>query len=162
PVAALQSELSLWERGLDAELLPLTQQLGIALVAYSPLGRGMLTGALPAASDLDEGDFRRALPRFNGEAAEANRRQVDALKALAAQWGLAPTQLALAWTLHRGRNVLPIPGARRQTHLAQNIGAAAVTLSAAQVEALDALFPPGATAGARYPDAGWAGIETVA
>lgn len=161
PVAALQSEFSLWERGLEAELLPLTQQLGIALVAYSPLGRGMLTGALPAASDLDEGDFRRALPRFNGEAAEANRRQVDALKALAAQWGLAPTQLALAWTLHRGQNVMPIPGARRQTHLAQNIGAAAVLLSASQVAALDALFPTGATAGARYPDAGWAGIETT-
>lgn len=162
PVAALQSEFSLWERSLEAELLPLAQQLGIALVAYSPLGRGMLTGALPAASALPEGDFRRALPRFNGEAAEANRRQVEALKVLAAQWGLPATQLALAWTLHRGPNVLPIPGARRQTHLAQNIGAAAVTLSAAQVEALNALFPPGATAGARYPDAGWAGIETAA
>ncbi|RDI19037.1 aldo/keto reductase [Pseudacidovorax intermedius] len=159
PVAALQSEFSLWERQLERELLPLTQQLGIALVAYSPLGRGMLTGALPAASELEEGDFRRALPRFNGEAAEANRRQVETLRMLAEQWGAPATQLALAWTLHRGPHVLPIPGARRQTHLAQNIGAAGVSLDRAQLETLDRLFAPGSTAGARYPDAGWAGIE---
>ncbi|MET3516561.1 MAG: aldo/keto reductase [Gammaproteobacteria bacterium] len=159
PVAALQSEFSLWERGLETELLPLTQQLGVALVAYSPLGRGMLTGALPAASELEEGDFRRALPRFNGEAAEANRRQVKALKALAAQWDLPATQLALAWALHRGPHVLPIPGARRQTHLTQNVGAAGVALDSAQMAALDRLFSPGSAAGARYPDAGWAGIE---
>lgn len=159
PVAALQSEFSLWERGLEAELLPLTQQLGTALVAYSPLGRGMLTGALPAASELEEGDFRRALPRFNGEAAEANRRQVEALRALAEDWGVPATQLALAWTLHCGPHLLPIPGARRQTHLAQNVGAASLSLDDARLEALNRLFAPGSAVGARYPDAGWAGIE---
>ncbi len=161
PLAALQSEFSLWERHLEAELLPLTQRLGIALVAYSPLGRGMLTGALPATADLEAGDFRRALPRFNGEAAAANRRQVDALRALAADRGLPATQLALAWTLHRGPHVVPIPGARRRTHLAQNAGAGAVALDDAQVAALDALFPQGSAAGARYPDAGWVGIEAA-
>ncbi|MBS0429864.1 MAG: aldo/keto reductase [Proteobacteria bacterium] len=161
-VAALQSEFSLWERGLEAELLPLTRQLGVAMVAYSPLGRGMLTGALPASEALEEGDFRRSLPRFNGEAARTNGRQIEALRALAADWRVPATQLALAWTLHRAPNVLPIPGARRLAHLAQNAGAADIALDAAQMHALDALFPPGSAAGARYPDAGWAGIEPTA
>lgn len=159
PVAALQSEFSLWERGVARELLALTAGLGTALVAYSPLGRGMLTGALPATEALEEGDFRRALPRFNGAEGTANRERVEALRALAARWGLPATQLALAWLLHQGRHVLPIPGARRRAHLAQNAGAAVAALDGAQLQALDALFASGAAAGARYPDAGWAGVE---
>ncbi|KAF1042502.1 MAG: Aldo-keto reductase IolS [Xylophilus sp.] len=159
PVAALQTEFSLWERGAQAELLPLAAALGAAFVAYSPLGRGMLTGALPATDRLEAGDFRRALPRFNGDHGAANRARVDALKALTADWNVTPTQLALAWLLHQAPHVLPIPGARRQTHLAQNAAASVIGLDDAQLRSLSALFD-GAEAGARYPDAGWAGIET--
>ncbi|WP_326541078.1 aldo/keto reductase [Pseudorhodoferax sp.] len=159
PVAAVQSEYSLWERAVEAELLPATQALGCALVAYSPLGRGMLTATPPAPEQLAAGDFRRALPRFTGDAGTHNRERVAALSGLAAQWGLAVTDLALAWVLHQGPQVLVIPGARRQRHLAQNIGAAAVRLDAAQQAALDALFARGSAEGRRYPDAGWLGIE---
>ncbi len=159
PIAALQSEFSLWERGLEAELLPATQAMGIALVAYSPLGRGMLTGAMPAPEALDEKDFRRWLPRFTGSEGEQNRRLVEALGLLAQDWGLPATQVALAWTLHKGPRVLPIPGARRRRHLEQNVASAGIALDPHQVGELDALFAVDKVRGERYPPAGWAGIE---
>ena len=161
PIAALQTEYSLWERGVEKQLLQATKTCGTALVAYSPLGRGMLTGALPAADALEAGDFRRMLPRFNGDAGQANRQQVESLRALAAQWHATPTQLALAWLLHQAPQVLPIPGARRQAHLSQNVAAAAVPLTAQQLGQLQALFAATAGQGGRYPDAGWAGIEQL-
>jgi aryl-alcohol dehydrogenase-like predicted oxidoreductase len=159
PIAALQSEFSLWERSLEAELLPATQAMGIALVAYSPLGRGMLTGAMPAPEALDEKDFRRALPRFTGSDGEQNRRLVDELNQLARDWGLPATQLALAWTLHKGPRVFPIPGARRRRHLEQNVAAAGIALDPRQLAELDSLFAVDRVRGERYPQAGWAGIE---
>lgn len=160
PIAALQSEFSLWERSLEAELLPVTRELGIALVAYSPLGRGMLTGSMPAPGVLDEKDFRRSLPRFIGSEGEQNRRLVDALNRLARDWGLPATQAALAWTLHKGPQVLPIPGARRRHHLAQNVASAEIALDSRQLGELEALFGIGMVHGDRYPRAGWAGIES--
>ena len=160
PIAALQSEFSLWERGLEAELLPAIRTMGTALVAYSPLGRGMLTGTMPAAEALDEKDFRRSLPRFTGSEGEHNRRLVAALNRLAQDWGFPATQVALAWTLHKGPQVLPIPGARRRHHLEQNAASAEIELSPRQIDELDALFAIDEVQGDRYPQAGWAGIET--
>lgn len=159
PIAALQSEFSLWARDLEAELLPATQAMGTAVVAYSPLGRGMLTGTMPAAEALDPNDFRRALPRFTGSDGEQNRRLVEELNRLAKDWGLPATQVALAWTLHKGPQVLPIPGARRQRHLEQNVASAAIAFSDEQIGELDALFAIDKVRGERYPQAGWAGIE---
>ena len=161
PIAALQTEYSLWERGVEGGLMAATLAMGTALVAYSPLGRGMLTGALPAGEGLDAKDFRRALPRFSGSDGDENRRLVGELQQLASDWQLAATQLALAWTLHKAPHVLPIPGARRSRHLLQNMGAAAVVLSPAQIASLDALFAPGKVRGERYPQAGWLGIESA-
>ena len=159
PIAALQTEYSLWAREVESGLLAATQAMGTALVAYSPLGRGMLTGAMPAADGLDAKDFRRALPRFSGAAGEENRQLVDALQRLATGWNMPATQLALAWALHKGPHVVPIPGARRSRHLVQNVGAAVVVLSRVQIDALDLLFAPGKVHGERYPQAGWLGIE---
>ncbi|HRO61275.1 MAG TPA: aldo/keto reductase [Burkholderiaceae bacterium] len=159
PIAALQSEFSLWARDLEAELLPATQAMGTAVVAYSPLGRGMLTGTMPTAEALDQNDFRRALPRFTGSDGEQNRRLIEELNRLAKDWGIPATQIALAWTLHKGPQVLPIPGARRQRHLEQNVASAGIALSAAQIGELEALFAIDKVRGERYPQAGWAGIE---
>jgi aryl-alcohol dehydrogenase-like predicted oxidoreductase len=161
PISALQSEFSLWERGVEVELLAAAQATSTAMVAYSPLGRGMLTGALPASDALDATDFRRSLPRFNGEAGEANQQLVDEFKHRADQWGIPPTQLALSWVLHRAPHALPIPGARRIEHLRPNVAAAALHLDATQIDVLNALFVASAVHGARYPTAGWAGIETA-
>ncbi len=161
PIAALQSEYSLWERGVEVDILAATQAIACSFVAYSPLGRGMLTGVLPMAEALEASDFRRNLPRFNGDAGVANRQLVDEFKRLAATWGLAATQLALAWVLHQSAHALPIPGARRKEHLQQNVAAAAVRLDAGQIDMLSALFEVSAVQGERYPQAGWAGIETA-
>lgn len=158
PIAALQSEYSLWSREPEASVLPACRALGVAFVAYSPLGRAFLTGALaPAALSAD--DFRRANPRFQGEAAAANARLVAQLGELAAAWGLSNAQLALAWLLNRQPEVIPIPGTRHVARLQDNVAAARVRLDAAQLARLDALFSPAAVQGARYPDAGWAGVE---
>ncbi|MDT9002052.1 aldo/keto reductase [Paucibacter sp. APW11] len=161
PVAALQSELSLWERGAEREMLALTAELGTAFVAYSPLGRALLTAELPATQDLAPNDFRRALPRFNGEAGEHNRQLAERLAALAADWGMSAAQLALAWVLGSGEHVLVIPGTRRRRHLASNWAAGTLRLGAAQRQQLDQLFAPGAVAGARYTELGWVGIESA-
>lgn len=159
PVAALQSEYSLWERHAEASVLPTTQELGIAYVAYSPLGRSFLTDQPPNPDTLAADDFRRSLPRFNGEAGANNRSLQQALAALAQGLGLSAATLALAWVLNRAPHVLPIPGTRRERHLQQNLSAARLTLDASVMTELDRLFAPGAIAGARYTDAGWVGIE---
>jgi aryl-alcohol dehydrogenase-like predicted oxidoreductase len=161
PIAALQTEFSLWAREVEAELLAATQAMGTALVAYSPLGRALLTGQLANVDQLDATDFRRALPSFTGDAAEHNGHLIAQLNQLASDWVTPATQLALAWALHKGPHVLPIPGTRRRKHLAQNVGAASVSLTLQQVAALDALFAPGVVQGGRYPQAGWLGIETA-
>ncbi|MCV2353707.1 aldo/keto reductase [Paucibacter sp. B2R-40] len=161
PVAAVQSEYSLWERGAELEMLPATAALGVAFVAYSPLGRALLSAALPATQDLAPDDFRRMLPRFNGAAGEHNRALAARLAQLAEAWSLPPSQLALAWILNKQPHALVIPGTRRQTHLGSNWAAGQVELNAVQVAALDALFAPGVVAGERYTEGGWVGIESA-
>ena len=160
PVAAIQSEYSLWERGAEAEVLPTAQALGVAFVAYSPLGRSFLTNQPPVTAALEAGDFRRALPRFQGEAGAANQTLQQALTALAQPLGQPVAAIALAWLLQRQQHVLPIPGTRRLAHLQQNLAACSLVLPDAVMAQLDGLFAPGKVAGARYPDAGWAGVET--
>lgn len=158
PVAAVQSEYSLWSREPEAGMLAACAALGVSFVAYSPLGRAFLTGTV-RTSELEGNDFRKANPRFTGEAEAANRALVDALGALAHDAGLSNAQMALAWLLAKHPHVVPIPGARRLPHLEQNVAATNVHLTAQQVQALDELFAPGKVMGARYPAAGMAGIE---
>jgi aryl-alcohol dehydrogenase-like predicted oxidoreductase len=151
PITALQTEYSLWERTLEAEILPTLRELGIGLVAYSPLGRGFLTGKLGDPSALGEGDFRAAaFPRMAGENLEANRSLVDELSAIAADVGAEPAQVALAWVLSRGEDVVPIPGTKRRRWLEQNAAAGEVQLPAEVLARLERAFPPGVAAGDRY------------
>jgi aryl-alcohol dehydrogenase-like predicted oxidoreductase len=150
PVSALQSEYSLWERNLEPEILPVLRELGIGLVPFAPLGRGFLTGAARRAEEYPESDFRRRDPRFQGANFDANVRAADAVRALAATKGATAGQLALAWLLHRGDDVVPIPGTKRRSYLEENVGAAAIALSSAELAALDAALGPGAVAGPRY------------
>lgn len=156
PVSALQSEYSLWTRDPEAAVLPTLRELGIGLVPYSPLGRGFLTGAAPDPSTLAETDFRRTLPRFTGEAFAKNLSLVDTLKALAAQKGVTPAQLALAWLLHQGQDVVPIPGTTKISRLEENVGAVDVALSPADLAAISAAIPETEVAGARYTEQGMA------
>jgi aryl-alcohol dehydrogenase-like predicted oxidoreductase len=149
PITALQSEYSLWTRDPEGDVLDTLRELGIGLVPYSPLGRGFLTGAITKPSDLDADDFRSANPRFQEEAFAANMRIVDAVKGIADEVGGTPAQVALAWLLAQGDDIVPIPGTKRVTRLEENVGAADVTLSADQVERLSALPLP---TGDRYPD----------
>lgn len=151
PITALQSEYSLWTRDVDADgILTTCERLGIGFVPYSPLGRGFLTGAIRSAEDFAEDDFRRTNPRFMGENFARNLALVDRVRALAADKGCTPAQLALAWVLARGRQVVPIPGTRRVANLADNLGALAVRLDAQDLADIDAVFPAGAAAGTRY------------
>jgi len=159
PIAAVQSEYSLWTRDPEAEILPACRRLGIAFVAYSPLGRGLLTGAIGKDTALAETDFRRLSPRFQGDNLEANLRLVEAVKALAADLGHTPGQVALAWLLARGQEVIPIPGTKRVKYLEENVAAAAILLAAADLARLEAALPPGAAAGERYPPAGMKGLN---
>jgi len=152
PLTAVQTEYSLWTRDVEAAVLPTLRELGIGLVPYSPLGRGMLTGAITAPSDLAADDFRRANPRFAGAAFDANRVLVERVQALAAERGVTAAQLALAWVLAQGEDVVPIPGTRRVPYLEQNVGALDVALTAEDLAALAAAVPPEAVAGDRYPD----------
>lgn len=149
PVTALQSEYSLWTRDLEAEVIPTLRELGIGLVPYSPLGRGFLTASVKPDSVPDD-DFRANMPRFKGDAAERNYRLVEALKALAAEKGATPGQLALAWVLHQGQDFVPIPGSRRIDRIAENIAAADIDLTAADLAAIENAFPKDAVAGGRY------------
>jgi aryl-alcohol dehydrogenase-like predicted oxidoreductase len=156
PIAALQSEWSLWTRDLEGEVLATARNLGIGIVPFSPLGRGFLTGAITSPADFDEDDFRRGHPRFTGEAFAANLRLVEAVREMAAQKGVSPGQLALAWVMGQGRDVVPIPGTKRRRYLEENAGAAAVELSADDLARLDAIAPPGVAVGSRYVNAGYA------
>jgi aryl-alcohol dehydrogenase-like predicted oxidoreductase len=152
PIAALQSEYSLWTRDVEEEILPTCRELGISLVAYSPLGRGFLTGAITSIDSLEQGDWRRMGPRFQGDNFDSNLQLVDRVKAMATEKGCTPGQLALAWLLHQGDDIVPIPGTKRRTYLEQNVGAVDVALSADDLARLDRELPPGSAAGDRYPD----------
>ncbi|MFI7706480.1 aldo/keto reductase [Nonomuraea sp. NPDC049480] len=152
PIAALQSEYSLFTRGLEAEILPAAREVGTALVAYSPISRGLLTGALPRAEELPADDFRRHLPRMAGENAEHNARLVSEVTRIAAAAGVTPAQLSLAWLLAQGEDVVPIPGTKRLKYLEENAAAADVTLTPGQLAALDAAVPADAVRGTRYPN----------
>jgi aryl-alcohol dehydrogenase-like predicted oxidoreductase len=158
PIAALQSEYSLWSREPEREVLAACAEVGTTLVAYSPLGRAFLTGAVDTAQ-LAANDFRRNMPRFSGAAAADNRALVDALSTFAAARGVSNAQVALAWLLARKPQVVPIPGTRRIAYLEQNAAAVDVRLSAAEVAELEVLFAPEHVAGERYPQAGMVGIE---
>ncbi len=150
PISALQSEWSIWERGVEAEIWPLCLELGIGFVPYSPLGRGFLTGSQPRAEDLPESDYRSRDPRYRGANYDANMAAVAVIKSVAAGHGATPAQVALAWLLVKGDGVVPIPGSKRRVTLNDNAGAATLALSAADLTALDAALPPGTTAGDRY------------
>jgi len=152
PISALQSEYSLWERNLEPGIVPVLRELGIGLVPFSPLGRGFLTGTAKRAEEQPQGDYRRGDPRFQGENFDANMRAASVVRDLAAQKGATPGQVALAWLLHKGNDVVPIPGTKRRSYLEENVGAASLSLSSGEVERLDAALPPGAAAGPRYSE----------
>ncbi|KQM65990.1 aldo/keto reductase [Sphingomonas sp. Leaf17] len=152
PITALQTEYSLWSRDPEAEILPTVRELGIGFVPYSPLGRGFLTGQITAPDDLAADDFRCHHPRFQGEAFQRNLDLVKAVGAMASDKGCTPAQLALAWVLAQGHDVVPIPGTKRRTYLEDNLGAIDVTLDADDIARIDAIMPPGAAEGQRYAD----------
>src|SRR3954469_5298130 len=148
PISALQSEYSLWERNLEPRIIPLLQELGIGLVPFAPLGRGFLTGTVQRAESFPEGDFRRNDPRFQGENFDANVRIASAVQEVAKRKAASPGQIALAWLLSRGEDVAPIPGTKRRKYLEENVRAAELVLTAADLAQLEAALPP--TAGPRY------------
>ncbi len=154
PISALQTELSLWTRDAQGEILTTLRELGIGFVAYSPLGRGFLTGAFKKTSDFVSGDFRSVNPRMTGDNFDANLKLVHAVEAMAKDKNISPAQLALAWVLAQGSDIVPIPGTRRLKYLEDNLGAASVTLSAEELSKLSSLVPPDAVAGTRYDEAG--------
>jgi aryl-alcohol dehydrogenase-like predicted oxidoreductase len=156
PIAALQSEWSLWTRDLEAEVLAVAREHGIGIVPFSPLGRGFLTGAITSPADFAEDDWRRTHPRFTGEAFTANLRLVDAVRGMAEEKGVTAGQLALAWVLAQGDDVVPIPGTKRRSYLEENVGSAGVQLSPADLARLGDIAPPGVAEGGRYADAGYA------
>jgi aryl-alcohol dehydrogenase-like predicted oxidoreductase len=156
PITAVQTEYSLWTRNVDDEILPTLNELGIALVAYSPLGRGFLSGRFSSPEELDEGDFRRYGPRFTGENLTRNLALAERVKELAAEKGITAGQLALAWVLHRGEHIVPIPGTKRVSYLEENLAAADVALSDEEVERIAEAVP--AAAGDRYDPIG---MQTV-
>jgi aryl-alcohol dehydrogenase-like predicted oxidoreductase len=152
PISALQSEYSLWSRDVEDEILPAIRELGIGLVAYSPLGRGFLSGRIRSAGDLEENDFRRSNPRFQGENFQKNLELVERVEELAAAKGCTAAQIALAWVLGQGEDIVPIPGTTRVTNLEENVAVLAVELTDDELRDLEAVFPKGAAAGDRYAD----------
>jgi len=154
PITALQTEYSLWSRDPEDELLPTVRELGIGFVPYSPLGRGFLTGQIKSIDDLEPDDFRRSSPRFQGENFQKNLDLVREIEALAGEKGCTASQLALAWVLAQGSDIVPIPGTKRRRYLEENAGALAVTLNAEDLQRIDRIIPPGAAAGTRYPEPG--------
>jgi aryl-alcohol dehydrogenase-like predicted oxidoreductase len=152
PIAALQSEWSLWSRDIEGEVVDTARQLDIGIVAYSPLGRGFLTGQITTPDDFPEGDFRAHLPRFTGDNFQRNIALVDQVRTLADAKGCTPGQLALAWVLSRGQDVVPIPGTKRRPYLEENVAALDLVLTDEELGALESVFPVGAGAGDRYPD----------
>lgn len=151
PMAALQTEYSLWTREVEREILPLCHELGIGFLAYAPLGRGFLTAVVPTGDALPQNDFRRNMPRFQGDNAQHNQKLLDALKQLAAKEGCTPAQLAIAWLLARKPQVVPLAGTSKRKWLEQNAKAVDVTPSGATLDALERTFKPGITLGDRYP-----------
>lgn len=152
PITALQTEYSLWTRDVESEILNTCRELGIGFVAYSPLGRGFLAGRFRSASDLLDGDFRKTSPRFQEENLKRNLKILEGIESFAREKSCTPAQLALAWVLSRGRDVFPIPGTKHKRYLDENAGALHVSLSPGDLDRLDAIAPPGAAAGARYPE----------
>lgn len=152
PITALQTEYSLWSRGPERDVIPLCKELNITFIPYSPLGRGFLTNKITSLDNLEQNDFRRVVPRFSGENLEKNRQLVAELAKLAEIKLCTPAQLALAWVMAKSPNIVPIPGTRRQKYLAENIAAADIHLSQAEIQALDTLFKPEAIAGERFPE----------
>jgi aryl-alcohol dehydrogenase-like predicted oxidoreductase len=150
PIAALQTEYSLWSRDPEGEILATCRELNVGFVAYSPLGRGFLTGRFKNTEDLSEDDFRRRHPRFQGENFQRNQRLADAIEQMAREKGCTPAQLALAWVLAQGQDIVPIPGTKRVRYLEENLGALEVRLGDEELRRLEAAFPLGAAAGERY------------
>jgi aryl-alcohol dehydrogenase-like predicted oxidoreductase len=159
PITAVQTELSLWSRDAEADVLPTVRELGIGYVAYSPLGRGFLTGQFKSPADFADDDFRKNHPRFNGENFDKNVALVGEVEAMARDKGCTAAQLALAWVLSQGDDVVPIPGTRHINYLDDNIGALEVKLSEADLKRLDEILPPGAAAGERYHAQGMATVN---
>jgi aryl-alcohol dehydrogenase-like predicted oxidoreductase len=159
PISALQSEYSLWERNLEPRIIPVLRELGIGLVPFAPLGRGFLTGLVKRAEEYSERDFRRGDPRYQGENFDANMRAASAVRALADAKHVAPGQLALAWLLHKGDDIVPIPGTKRRRYLEENVGAADVSLTADEMNRLDAALSSGKISGPRYNERNQAMID---
>jgi aryl-alcohol dehydrogenase-like predicted oxidoreductase len=157
PITAVQSEYSLWTRDVEPEILPTLNDLGIALVAYSPLGRGFLSGRFSSPEELDEGDYRRHGPRFTGENLRENLKLAERVRELAAEKGIAPGQLALAWVLHRGEHIVPIPGTKRVSYLEENLSAADIALSEQEVQRIAETVPT--ATGDRYDEAGMRSVN---
>jgi aryl-alcohol dehydrogenase-like predicted oxidoreductase len=158
-ITAVQTELSLWSRDAEADVLPTVRELGIGYVAYSPLGRGFLTGQFKSPDDFPEGDFRKNHPRFQGENFEKNLQLVREIEQMAEQKGCTTAQLALAWVLAQGDDIVPIPGTKHVKYLDQNIGALDVEISDDEIRKLDQILPPGAAAGERYHAQGMAAVH---
>ena len=159
PIAALQSEYSLWERNLEPRIIPVLRELGIGLVPFAPLGRGFLTGAVKRAEEYPEGDFRRNDPRYQGANFDANMRAAAAVREVAAQKGATAGQIALAWLLHKGPDIVPIPGTKRRKYLEENVGAVGIALSAEDIAALDAALRPENVSGPRYGEKAMAQVD---
>ena len=152
PISVLQSEYSLWERNLESRIIPLLRELKIGLVPFAPLGRGFLTGAVKRAEEYPEGDFRRNDPRYQGANFDANVRAASAVREMAQRKHGTPGQIALAWLLHKGSDIVPIPGTKRRRYLEENVGAAEISLSAGEMVTLDATLSPEKVAGPRYSE----------
>jgi aryl-alcohol dehydrogenase-like predicted oxidoreductase len=152
PITALQTEYSLWERSPEDAILPTVRELGSGFVPYSPLGRGFLSGQIKSIDDLAENDFRRRGPRFQGDNFQRNLDLVAHVEELAGEKGITPSQLALAWVLAQGEDIVPIPGTKRVTYVEENVGAVGVELSGDDLRRIDEVFPKGVAAGDRYPD----------
>ncbi len=151
PISALQTEYSIWTRDVEAEILPVCRELGIGFVPYSPLGRGFLTGKIRNTDELDARDFRRIAPRFQTENIKKNLKLIERIEEIAAEKGCKPSQMALAWLLAQGEDIVPIPGTKRLNYLKENIGAAEITLTQDEIERVSNALPPDAVAGLRYP-----------
>ena len=159
PISALQSEYSLWERNLEPRIIPLLRELGIGLVPFAPLGRGFLTGAVKRAEEYPEGDFRRGDPRYQGKNFDANVRAASAVRDVAARKGARAGQIALAWLLHKGSDIVPIPGTKRRKYLEENVAAADVRLTADEMRTLDSALAPEKISGPRYSETQMATVD---
>jgi aryl-alcohol dehydrogenase-like predicted oxidoreductase len=159
PITALQTEYSLWSRDVEDEILPTVRELGIGFVAYSPLGRGFLTGRIQSPDDFDEDDFRRTSPRFQGENFRKNMQLVERVREIAAEKGVTPGPLALAWLLHQGEDIVPIPGTKRRKYLEENAAATDIELTGEDLKRIEEVAPRGVAAGERYNEAGMRSVN---